>query len=141
MPTALPALQISLCQHRDDNVIAVRFGYDKALISRFRQLAGARWSQTLNSWYVPDTPEHRNRFLPQLNTAATAPASGAALPTPVPTVPAAIAGAPGTIHTCNAHVLPAVHQLLVLKGYSPQHPAYLKSRGGRVFENPETARR
>jgi integrase/recombinase XerD len=57
-----PSLQVSLCQHHDRNIIAVRFDYDKALVSRFKQLPGARWSTTLKSWHVPDMAEYLRRF-------------------------------------------------------------------------------
>jgi integrase/recombinase XerD len=62
MSSPSPMLDISLCQHRERNIIAVRFKYDKGLVNRFKQLPGARWSQTLRSWHVPDTTEYRKRF-------------------------------------------------------------------------------
>ncbi len=55
-------IQASLQQHRGQNVIAVQFEKDAALIRRFRQLPGARWSSTMKSWYLPDTADYRNRF-------------------------------------------------------------------------------
>lgn len=55
-------IQASVCQLREKDIIAVRFEYDKALISRFRQLPGARWSNTLKCWYLPDTADYRKRL-------------------------------------------------------------------------------
>jgi integrase/recombinase XerD len=34
-----------------------------ALIARIKKLEGARWSQSLQAWHLPDTKEHRKRFL------------------------------------------------------------------------------
>ena len=51
-----------MCTHKEQNIISVQFDYDKELIRRFRQLPGARWSNTMKSWYLPDTADYRKRF-------------------------------------------------------------------------------
>ena len=55
-------VQASIQQLRDKSVVAVQFPNTAELNRRFKQLPGARWSQTLKSWYVPDTAEYRQRF-------------------------------------------------------------------------------
>lgn len=42
--------------------IAVEFERKPEFIARFKQLEGAKWSQTLKVWYLPDTPAYRERF-------------------------------------------------------------------------------
>lgn len=48
--------------HKGENRIAVYFEKNPDLISRIKQLDGARWSQQKNVWHVPDTEENRERF-------------------------------------------------------------------------------
>ena len=122
-----PSIRATLQLLRHIPVIAVQFPNTAELNRRFRQLPGARWSQTLKSWYVPDTAAYRKRFglplLPGISNKetlyTTTPADEPVtklqtlqqvlLPTVAKTV---------GIYPCNSHVLPALHQLLVLKGYS-----------------------
>lgn len=99
MPAASPALHISICQHRDRNIIAVRFDYDKVLVNRFRQLPGARWSTTLKSWHVPDTVEYRKRF---------------GLPEKTPVGKAVLS----KIDTINQPALASLEQELILRNYA-----------------------
>ena len=49
-------------QHKKQQRIAVYFEKNLQLIARIKQLEGARWSQTLKAWHVPDTEENRTRF-------------------------------------------------------------------------------
>ncbi len=42
--------------HRDKECILIPFNYDEALIARVRKIAGATFSRTLKSWYVPESP-------------------------------------------------------------------------------------
>ncbi len=114
----MATVQASLCQHRSKDIIAVQFAYDKELVKRFRQLPGARWSQTLKSWYVPDTAEYRKRF--GINIIPTITGSTKAQEKPVKAVVSiANTNRNNNIYPCNSHVLPAMEQLLILKGYSP----------------------
>jgi hypothetical protein len=55
-------IHASLQQLHGKAVIAVQFPNTAELNRRFKQLPGARWSQTLGSWHLPDTAEHRKRF-------------------------------------------------------------------------------
>lgn len=42
-------------EHRGDKRIRLIFSYDEDLIQKVRGIPGAKWSQTLRSWHVPDT--------------------------------------------------------------------------------------
>ncbi|WP_281635783.1 tyrosine-type recombinase/integrase [Flavobacterium marginilacus] len=60
--------------HKKEKRIAVYFEKNADLITRIKQLDGARWSQTLGVWHLPDTEENRIRFK---------------IPTLFPTIPSA----------------------------------------------------
>jgi integrase/recombinase XerD len=48
--------------HKNEKRIAVYFEKNAALIARIKQIDGARWSQSLVAWHLPDTEENRERF-------------------------------------------------------------------------------
>jgi integrase/recombinase XerD len=48
--------------HKGSKRIAVYFEKDLDLIARIKQIDGARWSQSLRAWHLPDTEENRIRF-------------------------------------------------------------------------------
>ena len=48
--------------HKKEKRIAVYFEKNAELIARIKQLEGARWSQSLVAWHLPDTEENRIRF-------------------------------------------------------------------------------
>jgi integrase/recombinase XerD len=48
--------------HHKEARIVLHFDYSAAANQRVRQLPGARWSNTLKAWHVPDTEEHRIQF-------------------------------------------------------------------------------
>jgi len=48
--------------HKKEKRIAIYFKKDADLIARIKQIDGARWSQTLSAWHLPDTEENRIRF-------------------------------------------------------------------------------
>jgi site-specific recombinase XerD len=48
--------------HQKEKRIAVYFEKDAELIARIKRLDGARWSQSLTAWHLPDTEENRVRF-------------------------------------------------------------------------------
>ena len=52
--------------HRNEKRIAVYFEKNTELVARIKQLDGARWSQTLKVWHLPDTDENRIRFIQEL---------------------------------------------------------------------------
>ncbi len=49
-------------KYKGENRIAVYFEKNADLIARIKQLDGARWSQSLVAWHLPDTEENRERF-------------------------------------------------------------------------------
>ena len=51
-----------LLTHKKEKRIAVYFEKNAVLIARIKQIDGARWSQTLKAWHLPDTEENRIRF-------------------------------------------------------------------------------
>ena len=48
--------------HKEEKRIAVYFEKNADLITRIKQIDGARWSQTLKVWHIPDKEENRIRF-------------------------------------------------------------------------------
>ena len=44
-------------------VIIIRFKYDPLLVEEVKKISGRKWSRTLKSWYVPDTPENRSLLM------------------------------------------------------------------------------
>jgi site-specific recombinase XerD len=54
--------QAKTIRHKGESRIAVYFEKNTDSIARIKQLDGARWSQTLGVWHVPDTEAHRIRF-------------------------------------------------------------------------------
>jgi integrase/recombinase XerD len=48
--------------HKGSKRIAVYFEKNAELIARIKQIEGARWSQSLVAWHLPDTVENRIRF-------------------------------------------------------------------------------
>ena len=51
-----------IIKHKKESRIAVYFEKDPDLIVRVKKIEGARWSQTLLAWHLPDTEENRIRF-------------------------------------------------------------------------------
>jgi len=49
-------------KHHGESRVAVYFEKNADLIARIKQIEGARWSQTLMAWHLPDTEENRLRF-------------------------------------------------------------------------------
>ena len=111
-------LHTTVQQLHGESVIAVQFANKVELNRRFRQLPGARWSQTLKSWYLPDTAEYRTRF--GVNTSPAIISAGTARKKETKAIaPVVNTNRNDSIHPCNSHILPAIEQLLILKGYSP----------------------
>lgn len=54
--------EAKIITHRKEKRIAVYFEKNADLIARIKQLEGARWSQTMGVWHLPDTLENRVRF-------------------------------------------------------------------------------
>jgi len=54
--------EAKVVRHRGENRIVVLFEKDAVLIARIKQVVGARWSQSMQYWHVPDSEENRERF-------------------------------------------------------------------------------
>ncbi len=51
----LPVITLAKKNHRNDNQILLQFDYNEDLIQLTRTIPNAKWSKTLNSWYVKNT--------------------------------------------------------------------------------------
>ena len=81
-------------------IIWIRFQYDQSLVNEVKMISGRKWSQTLKSWYVPDTQENRTRLgLPM----------SAGLPSKME-LP--------KVSEINKPALNALREKIILKGYS-----------------------
>ncbi|MET4080505.1 integrase/recombinase XerD [Pedobacter sp. UYP30] len=56
------AIEVKLITHRNQRRIAVYFPNTRELINRFKNLNGAKWSQSLKVWHLPDIPANRKLF-------------------------------------------------------------------------------
>ena len=54
----LPIVTLSRKNHRKENQILIGFNHDWVLIDVVKHLSKAKWSATLKSWYVNNTPEN-----------------------------------------------------------------------------------
>ena len=63
--------EAKLIRHHNLNRIAVYFEKDTALIARFKQITGAKWSKSLAAWHLPASKENRKRFKIGENTSKT----------------------------------------------------------------------
>ena len=57
-----PKVDFLLGEHREKNVIFIKFEKDFELIERVKKLTGSRWSQSNKMWYVVDNEYYRNLF-------------------------------------------------------------------------------
>lgn len=53
------SITCKLVNHRGENRIAIDFAYNANLHQRIKKAPGARWSQTMKCWHMPDTEENR----------------------------------------------------------------------------------
>ncbi|MDO9152214.1 MAG: site-specific integrase [Paludibacter sp.] len=54
--------EAKIITHKKEKRIAVYFEKNAALITRIKEIYGARWSQTLRVWHIPDSMDNRGRF-------------------------------------------------------------------------------
>ncbi|WP_186741821.1 tyrosine-type recombinase/integrase [Spirosoma utsteinense] len=85
--------------HKGDDVIFIRFDYDRDLNARVRKLVGVQWSHTGKAWYVPNNPHYRQLFKLE--------------------APLAGKDVLSQIHPINVPALTALVETLQLKAYSP----------------------
>jgi hypothetical protein len=55
------AIKYTFTDHRGRACIAVQFEFNSAWNKRMQQVAGAKWSKTLQAWMIPDTPDNRKK--------------------------------------------------------------------------------
>ena len=93
--------QFSTGEHRDKNVILVKFPYNQQFKNELREkFPSAKWSRTKNCWYLPDVRSIRIELGLEPKTE-----SGKAVM--------------GYIHAINQEALQKMNELLLLKAYSP----------------------
>lgn len=46
-------LRLTSAVHKNQAIVKAHFAFDREIIALVRNLEGARWSQTLQSWYFP----------------------------------------------------------------------------------------
>jgi len=93
--------QFSADEHRDKNVIFVRFPYNQTLVKELKEkFPTAKWSMSKKSWYLPDIKVIRNEIgmEPKTEVGKTVLCK---------------------IHPANLSALKRMHELLLLKAYSP----------------------
>jgi len=54
--------EAKMIKHKGENRIAVYFEKNAEWIAQIKQVGGARWSQSLLAWHLPDTEDNRTRF-------------------------------------------------------------------------------
>ena len=54
--------EAKIITHKHEKRIAVYFEKNDEFIARIKKLDGARWSQSLTAWHLPDTEDNRDRF-------------------------------------------------------------------------------
>lgn len=62
-----PSIVAVLHDYKGRTMIRLEFPYDKSIIEEVRAIRGRVWSITNKCWYVPDTPQTRERFGIKLN--------------------------------------------------------------------------
>ena len=93
--------QFSIGNHQDKNVIFVHFPYNMLLKNELREkFSSAKWSMSKQCWYLPDTNAIRNEvgMMPKTEMGKAVISK---------------------IHPVNQAALKRMHELLLLKAYSP----------------------
>jgi integrase/recombinase XerD len=98
-----------LINHRGKPRIKVSFEKNDDWIERMKKVYGAKWSKTLRSWHIPDTPENRKKCKLPLNELS------AIIPQ---TVAATDKAALAHVSANNKKQLELFQQQLLLKAYS-----------------------
>ncbi len=104
-----------LITHRNEARIKVSFRYTKALHERIKKVAGARWSVTLKSWHIPDTPENRHKCK---LSAITQPCADVDKKVEAPIIRSFVTSAQARIYDVNNAAMNNFLQTLQLKAYS-----------------------
>ena len=70
-----PKIRLEYSHHRNQEVVLIKFDYDKGLIDEVKKLAGSRWSQTKRCWYIPADNFNLDTFLNKISGIADIDAS------------------------------------------------------------------
>jgi len=70
-----PEIKLNYSHHRNQEVVLIKFAYNKGLIDEVKKLAGSRWSQTKRCWYIPADNFHLDTFLNKISGIANIDAS------------------------------------------------------------------
>ena len=70
-----PKIKLAYTHHRNQEVVLIKFDYDKGLIDEVKKLAGSRWSQSKRCWYIPADNFHLDTFLNKISGIADIDAS------------------------------------------------------------------
>ncbi|MBX2925450.1 MAG: phage integrase N-terminal SAM-like domain-containing protein [Chitinophagaceae bacterium] len=135
MPDTKGKIVLAPLIHKGDTWIGIQFPRLPVLQRAVRKTRNIKWSQSNKCWYLPFTracydellknagslADIDSRALKQYKPATTNKPSGQALSSPPLPQPKAAnyVKAAAFIHAVNRHVLPAMHQTLILKAYSP----------------------
>jgi integrase/recombinase XerD len=57
-----PKITLSTATHREQPVVKVEFAYNRELIDELKARTNARWSATLNCWYIPKDKFNLGKF-------------------------------------------------------------------------------
>jgi integrase/recombinase XerD len=58
-----PEIKLEHGHHRDQDVVLIKFVYNRRLIEEVKKLVGSRWSQTKQCWYIPLKVFHLDKIL------------------------------------------------------------------------------
>src|SRR6266542_3266124 len=103
-------VQFALTIHKGKSRIQISFQNNVAWNKRMKQVPGARWSKSMQSWHIPDTAENRKKCGLSFDALAPAPAEA--------TVEQSSKGALLNISAGNKEAMNKFLQTLQLKAYS-----------------------
>jgi integrase/recombinase XerD len=143
----MTAITYTIIFHKKENRILVQFEQNAQWNKRIKAIAGTRWSNTLNGWTIPDTPENRKKCrLAQATPAMTKKEitalpvikSNQIAPTGIETGKTVLSH----ISDANKEALKKFLQQLTLKAYSPstirtygnEFGAFLQTLGNHAAE-------
>lgn len=66
-----PQIQLERGSHRSEEVILIRFDFNRQIIAEVRKIPGAKWSQTLKAWYIPEKNCDRQLLMDHLSKVAS----------------------------------------------------------------------
>jgi site-specific recombinase XerD len=107
-------MDVKAAFHRNKAVLLLFFSYNPQVQDKLAKTIQAKWSKTWQAWYVPDNNSNRHSL--GIHEAATV------QPMPINIRPIKLLPPQKKqviqVETVNQHILPNMHQALVLRGYS-----------------------